>query len=158
MSSPEVEVLKSLLAHPAIINCFAYLPKREPDGGDCVFFEYCPRGDLFNLQSAIYKKNDGAFPESLMWVVFHQLASAIAFLHQGIGFDGDQHASTWRPVIHRNIKVENVFISKLSPETDFSDTIVKLGDFGLATFYDPANARMPLGLGMIFVHLRVLSE
>ena len=55
--------------------------------------------------------------------------------------------NTWRPVIHRDIKVENIFVMSLGGKKDLSDIVVKLGDFGLASYYDPSMAKMPGRLG-----------
>lgn len=39
--------------------------------------------------------------------------------------------------------MENVFIKLLGDGDDFSGIVVKLGDFGLSTYYDPSQPRMP---------------
>jgi NIMA (never in mitosis gene a)-related kinase len=139
----EVEILKSLPSHLNIINCFAYLPKQTKPHGDCIFFEYCPGSDLFNLQKNMYEFNGGVLSESLMWAIFSQLASAIAFLHEGMGCANPTDANFWRPVIHRDIKIENVLIASRGSKDDFSELVIKLCDFGLAAFYDPKNVKMP---------------
>ncbi|KAF2680544.1 kinase-like protein [Lentithecium fluviatile CBS 122367] len=139
----EVEVLRSLPAHCSIIHCFAYLPRLSSPNGDCIFFEYSPAGDLFELSKRMYKKNKAIFSEALVWAVFSRLSSAIAFLHEGIDCKVPTNADSWRPVVHRDIKLENVLISTLGQKDDFSSLVLKLGDFGLSAFYDPSNARMP---------------
>jgi serine/threonine protein kinase len=139
----EVEILKSLPAHPNIINCFAYLPKQTDPHGDCIFFEYCPGSDLFNMQKNLYQFNKAVLSETLMWAIFSQLASAIAFLHEGVDGANPTGADFWRPVIHRDIKIENVLIASHGSKDDFSELVIKLCDFGLSAFYDPNNAKMP---------------
>lgn len=52
-------------------------------------------------------------------------------------------AEIWRPVIHRDIKLENIFIHALGEKKDFSNIQIKVGDFGLATFYRPPSSPLP---------------
>ena len=81
----EVEVLKELPVHPSIIQCLAYLPKLSSLNGDCIFFEHCAAGDLFELQKRIWRKKT-YFSEACMWSIFQQLSSAVAYIHEGIGW------------------------------------------------------------------------
>ncbi|KAJ4299574.1 hypothetical protein N0V90_004820 [Kalmusia sp. IMI 367209] len=140
---PEVRILKSLPCHASIITCIAYLPKQSLLGGDCVFFELCPAGDLFDLRKNLWKTNKSIFSEAVMWSIYNQLSAALAFLHEGIGCPGPTDADIWQPVVHRDIKLENIFIMTLGHKFDYSDIEIKLGDFGLSAFYDPSNAQLP---------------
>ena len=139
----EVDILKSLPAHHAIINCFAYLPRQETLGGDCIFYEYCPGGDMFDFMVDMLETNKMIFSGAFLWNVYAQLASAMAFLHEGVGCADTTVEHSWRPVAHRDIKPENIFIASRGSKDDFSDMTFKLGDFGLSAFYDPDNARVP---------------
>ena len=82
----EVDILKSLPRHESIINILAYLPKSSTLQGDAVVLEYCPNGDLFELNRWFWKKTRSVFSEGCMWSIFNQLAAALAFLHEGIGW------------------------------------------------------------------------
>lgn len=68
---------------------------------------------LHPLQPAVIKK------------FCRQILSALVYLHQGVAdTDGDK-----KPIIHRDLKCDNIFID--GPTGD-----VKVGDFGLAEFFD----------------------
>lgn len=68
---------------------------------------------LHPLQPAVIKK------------FCRQILSALVYLHQGVAdTDGSQ-----KPIIHRDLKCDNIFID--GPTGD-----VKVGDFGLAEFFD----------------------
>lgn len=58
---------------------------------------------------------------------------------------------TWRPIIHRDIKIENIFVMSFGHKQDISDIVIKLGDFGLSAYYDPSNARMPGWFGTTLI-------
>ncbi|KAL5377658.1 hypothetical protein PMIN06_010860 [Paraphaeosphaeria minitans] len=91
----------------------------------------------------MWQKNRKSFSEESMWSIFSQLSAAIAFLHEGIGCRDPKDGLNWRPIVHRDIKVENVFVMSLGEKHDLSEIIIKLGDFGLSAYYDPSQALMP---------------
>lgn len=82
----EVEILKLLPQHDSIISIIAYLPKSSTLHGDAVVFEFCRFGDLFELGKYMWEKGRATFSEACMWSIFSQLSSAMAFLHEGIGW------------------------------------------------------------------------
>jgi serine/threonine protein kinase len=45
----------------------------------------------------------------------------------------------WKPIAHRDIKVENVMVKSLGFKAGWSDIELKLGDFGAAGYHDPSN-------------------
>lgn len=76
-----------------------------------VLTEYCDAGDLFT-----FLQNSGAMSEVGARVLFAQLASALAFLHE-------------REILHRDIKAENIFLAS----ERYSDGLrAKIGDFRMA--------------------------
>jgi serine/threonine protein kinase len=122
---------------------YAYFQKQPRADADCMLFEFCPHGDLYDFQSLMWKKNKGIFSEACMWSIYRQLTWAIAFLHEGVGCSDPRDADIWRPIVHRDVKLENVLITDLGGKDDYSSIRIKLGDFGLSAFYDPKNTRMP---------------
>jgi serine/threonine protein kinase len=50
----------------------------------------------------------------------------------------------WRPIAHRDIKIENVLVKSLGIKEDWSDVDIKLGDFRLSRYHDPIQPN-PLG-------------
>ena len=105
MARQESSVL-SQLDHPNIVR---YLRSMEYQSKLLLLTEYCSGGDL----SARVRKQRGVyFIENVIVNWFRQLCSAVAYLHE-------------RRILHRDIKTGNVFLCK-------GDSLVKLGDFGVA--------------------------
>ena len=107
----EDEVLKSLPLHH-FINCFANLPNESDPDGDSIFREYCPRGDLFDLQNDMCHRNAGIFSEAFIWAVYSQRGSVVTFLRARKNrLRHLTDADFWRCGVHRDIKLENVLIA-----------------------------------------------
>lgn len=68
------------------------------------------------------------FSEAFMWSVYSQLMSAIAFLHEGIDDQHRRGRDVWRPIVHRDVKFENVLAKNLGSKDDWSDIEIKLGN------------------------------
>ncbi|OAG02482.1 kinase-like protein, partial [Paraphaeosphaeria sporulosa] len=139
----EVEILKSLPQHESIISILAYLPKSSTLQGDATVFDFCPFGDLFELGKDMWQKSRETFSEECIWSISSQLSAAIAFLHEGIACRKPKDSLNWRPIVHRDIKLEHVFVMSLGEKQKLSEITIKLGDFGLSAYYDPSQARMP---------------
>jgi len=101
----EVEILKTL-KHPNVINIKeAYNgPKRL-----YIVMEFMGGGELLGL---IQKRK--VFPEKEACKIFHQIVSALSYLHS-IG------------IVHRDIKPDNLLLT-----TQGEDAVVKIADFGFA--------------------------
>ncbi|KAF9696442.1 hypothetical protein EKO04_005552 [Ascochyta lentis] len=138
----ELGFLRNLPENNFTIRCLAFFDKQPSPEDCCIVLEHCPAGDLFNFCWANAAPiNNGPFSEAFMWSIFSQLANAIAFLHEGIGCKNASDAHFWRPIIHRDIKLENVLVTNPGSRADFSDINIKLSDFGMAAYYDPDAAR-----------------
>jgi serine/threonine protein kinase len=129
----EVQLLKDLPLHPSIIRFDVFYANIPTPKHDCLIFEHCASGDLLEFRKHMYYKNKAVFNEAFMWSIYHQLCAALAFLHEGIG---GPHAEVWKPIVHRDIKAQNILISTLGNKTDHSSLTIKLADFGLASFYE----------------------
>ena len=82
-------------------------------------------------------------PESLLWNCFHQLAEALNFIHYGYDERSNHGISPTRtPVIHGDIKPENIFLhlvdQAMSSSCQYPSLV--LGDFGFASFHDSSQA------------------
>jgi NIMA (never in mitosis gene a)-related kinase len=144
----EVAILKDLPLHDKVTRIEAFYTGMGKDGQDCIIFEYLPKGDLFELRELSYKQGkNGIFSEKFMWSLYSQLSAALAFLHEGIDAPPGTNTDYWQPIVHRDIKVENIFIKTLGNQPDWSSLVIKLGDFGHATVYNDDNLEMPIGIG-----------
>jgi serine/threonine-protein kinase len=97
---------------PKVIDHFI-----EPSGRQYLVMEYVSGSDLDTLV-----QQRGALPEGQVLTWADALLDALSYLH-----------GQPQPVIHRDIKPSNI---KITP-----DGKVKLVDFGLVKFFDPANPR-----------------
>lgn len=102
----EVLVNRKLGMHKNIVQ---FLRHFDSNQYLLLVFEYCDRGDLFDL---IKKEEAGIYNKTFAAELFVQLVDAVAHCHS-------------KGVYHRDLKPENILIS--------ADWTVKLGDFGLAT-------------------------
>ncbi|KAL8807685.1 MAG: hypothetical protein Q9200_004570, partial [Gallowayella weberi] len=134
----EVHIIRDILG-----NSHAHLPKLYHFHHSLTRIEYwmdfCNGGDLVNLQD-YYSTRSLRVPEGFIWHAFIQLASALAFLHTGVDrADPDKaRPKHWQPVIHRDIKPDNIFLKITSAPTSTATNPTRyptliLGDFGLAT-------------------------
>jgi serine/threonine protein kinase len=147
----EVELLMALPEHKNILKCFAYFDKQPGPEKLAIVLEYCPGGDLYEFyRGEAYSRNMAVFSEEFMWSVFSQLSGALAFLHEGIGALNSHDVVPWRPIVHRDLKFENVLIQTTGLKQDWSDIVLKIADFGLSSYYDPVNAELPRGMGTTF--------
>ena len=132
----EAAILQDILPerHNNVIRLDAFEPYQLE--GARYYFEYCSGGDLHQLVNR-YRKHGALLPEPFIWHVYHQLLSALEFLHRG--FDPRCPDPERRGICHRDIKPSNIF---LRPNLDSEYPDVVLGDFGHATLdfatYDPA--------------------
>ncbi|KAI4145628.1 MAG: hypothetical protein L6R39_003748, partial [Caloplaca ligustica] len=130
----ELHILRDIIgnAHdrlPRLYNCSISLSEVQ------LWMDYCDGGDLLELND-YFRDRRRLVPEGFVWHVLTQLASALAYLHTGL-LDRSQPQLRpppgWQPIVHRDIKPDNVFL-KLAPAAttnQYPDII--LGDFGLAT-------------------------
>ena len=105
-----------------------------------LYYEYYSHGDLYDLIRH-HEKNMEFVPETFMWHAYLQLSEALAFIHTG--YDQTKSHSLpvdWRPVIHGDLKPENIFLSAPNPsssnplEREYPSLVI--GDFGLATLVE----------------------
>jgi NIMA (never in mitosis gene a)-related kinase len=135
----EVEILQDLPPHPSIIQYLGYYDAQPSPNESSILLEYCPQGDMFFVRNRSYDTKVDPFSEAFMWAVYSQLVQALAFLHEGVDFQNPMGRDYWKPIAHRDIKVENVMVKSLGSKADWSDIELKLGDFGAAGYHDASN-------------------
>ena len=104
----EIEILKVVGDHDNIVS---FLGDFHSESQIYLVFEYCPRGDIFDLLAS-----EGQFDEARSREYFSQLLGAVRHCHS-LG------------VIHRDIKLENILIGL--------DGTIKLSDFGMSRILGP---------------------
>ncbi|XP_049823586.1 cyclin-G-associated kinase isoform X2 [Aethina tumida] len=111
----EIELLKKVSGHPNIIQflTFHYTERAKTTHGQHEFLlitELCPGGSL----SEILQARTSPFDADTIARIFYQICKAVSHMH-----------SQAPPIIHRDLKIENLLIS--------SESTIKLCDFGSAT-------------------------
>ncbi|EUC36402.1 hypothetical protein COCCADRAFT_88369 [Bipolaris zeicola 26-R-13] len=137
--SPEIQILRDLPPHDSIIRYLDHYEKVPSPTQVSILLEYCSVGDLYVLRSISIDQNKPTFSEPFMWSTYTQLLSALAFLHHGISptYPSDRHP--WIPIVHRDLKFENVLVKSLGSAPDWSTVDLKLADFGMAGYHNPAH-------------------
>ena len=124
----EARILQDVLGqHERAIKLIEYAVA----GGSFIsIYDFYPGGDLVSCLPNKYERQS----ESFVWCMFFQLADVLAHLHEGFDYkDPFSTALDWRPVIHCDIKPENVFLRERRRDNPYPSIV--LGDFGLATLY-----------------------
>ena len=92
-------------------------------------YELYPGGDLTSYLPNKYIERPS---ERFVWWIFVQLADILAYLHEGFDHKNPSRAPReWKPVIHCDIKPDNVFLREHPRDTAYPNVV--LGDFGFAT-------------------------
>lgn len=117
----EVEVLKHI-SHPSIVS---YIHAFSTPAYHVLVLEHISGGELFDLVSnpELHSQLD----EPLLRRIFGELCRAVAWMH-AVG------------LVHRDIKLENIMLTRsVFADPSNPSALVKLTDFGLSRFIDPAN-------------------
>ncbi|KAF9940639.1 G2-specific serine/threonine protein kinase [Mortierella alpina] len=117
----EVNILKDL-KHPNIVEFLERVIDRE-NSFIYILMEYCEGGDLATV---IKRHKEMSIPigEEFVWSIMTQLVLALHECHCGVIINEDTKQQTPRPILHRDLKPDNVFLD--------AQKNVKLGDFGLS--------------------------
>ena len=74
-----------------------------------LYLELCPYGELFDI---LDHEKETPKPEPFLWHLFECLAIAGSLMSHG----DEDTIDDWKVIIHRDLKVENVFMSAADPE------------------------------------------
>ncbi|KZT74034.1 kinase-like protein [Daedalea quercina L-15889] len=118
----EVEILRHI-AHPSIVS---YVHSFSTPAHHCLVLEYVGGGELFDLIDN--PESHARLDEPLLRRMFGELCKAVGWMH-GVG------------LVHRDIKLENILLTTspfILPLPAPPASLIKLSDFGLSRFIDPA--------------------
>ncbi|EMD34334.1 hypothetical protein CERSUDRAFT_117209 [Gelatoporia subvermispora B] len=116
----EVEVLRHI-SHPSIVS---YLHSFSTASHHCLVLEHISGGELFDLIDST--ESHARLEEPLLRRMFGELCKAVGWMH-GVG------------LVHRDIKLENILLTCHPLREPLPHgPLVKLSDFGLSRFIDPA--------------------
>ncbi|KAI9059760.1 kinase-like protein, partial [Trametes sanguinea] len=120
----EVEVLRHI-AHPSIVS---YLHSFSTPSHHCLVLEHVAGGELLELVDDPVRH--AQLDEPLVRRIWGELCKAVAWMHS-VG------------LVHRDIKLENILLTT-DPLTRPlpSSSLIKLTDFGLSRFIDPAQPQL----------------
>jgi NIMA (never in mitosis gene a)-related kinase len=110
----EAKVLSSL-KHPYIVR---YIESFMTDRHLCIVMDYCEGGDLW-LYIAGCRKKRTQIPENQVVRWFTQMCLALKYMHQ-------------RSVLHRDIKTQNVFLTRGEGAAPNSLGCARIADFGIS--------------------------
>ncbi|KAI0668409.1 kinase-like domain-containing protein [Trametes maxima] len=120
----EVEVLRHI-AHPSIVS---YLHSFSTPSHHCLVLEHVTGGELLDLidNPASHARID----EPLVRRIWGELCKAVAWMHS-VG------------LVHRDIKLENILLAADPFAQPLPSTsLIKITDFGLSRFIDPAHPEL----------------
>ncbi|KAG9122988.1 hypothetical protein FRC07_000392 [Ceratobasidium sp. 392] len=127
----EVEVLRHI-SHPSIV---AYLHSFTSPTHHCLVVEHIGGGELFELINLDTNRNK--MTEPLLRRLWGELCRAVGWMHSVA-------------LVHRDIKLENILVTTNpfeNPVPPLTIPLLKLTDFGLSRFIDPAHPQLTTRCG-----------
>ena len=109
--------------------------------------EYCPHSNLQTIVEMTLRaseQNGYVFPEPALWSIFDDLVDACLLLQYG-GTKEEDAKQDWKPIVHRDMKLDNVLLDIPSARDDFpSYPTAKLTDFGEAIMTNDDDPNNPM--------------
>lgn len=105
--------------------------------------DFCPFGGLNDLSGHFAYENE-AIPEPAIWSIFNDLVDAGLLLQFG-GVEEEDRLMEWEPIVHRDLKLENVWLDYGDGSRFPSYPVARVGDFGVSIMTDeddPVNPTM----------------
>jgi hypothetical protein len=136
----EIEMLHRV-NHPALTNFMAgFILENANPAQASLYMEFCDRGSLDGvIREYTTRRNNGdrnaMVPEGFIWHALVGLADGLAYLQSGVSMWQRKNAwpdSTWVPILHRDIKPDNVMLRSRATLGSNKYFYCILSDFGLA--------------------------
>ncbi|SMR43754.1 unnamed protein product [Zymoseptoria tritici ST99CH_3D1] len=100
-----------------------------------LYMEYCGHGDLSKLAEKAERPT-----EPFLWSVFEDLVTAAILLERG-HLDTRDASPDWELIVHRDIKLGNVFLGDNKGDAFCGFPTAKVGDFGAACIISKKDTR-----------------
>ena len=123
----EVELLKHL-DHPNILRVFEFF---EDAVNYRIIQEFVEGEELFDLLV-----NTASFSERDAALIMQQVLSALSYAHK-------------RNIVHRDIKADNILVTKEKNGAGEHEYLIKIIDWGFATYQDPQFSKLRLRCGTL---------
>ncbi|KAK6498476.1 hypothetical protein TWF481_011067 [Arthrobotrys musiformis] len=146
----ESDMLKHLAsAQPSAANVLKILGRLAPSRGDPyghIFTELCSLGDVNEMLSKYMEQRPRTFmPEAFVWQLTIDMGKALLFLNRGIDNRKREGIPGWKPMVHNDIKMNNIFMKPRPKGANNIYPLFVLGDFGLCSFEgNPAPPSCPI--------------
>lgn len=137
MNVREAEKLERLKGHPNVVGMLGFVPAppvSDKKMSDKIYMEFCSTKvgtqQISTLRDLIAIYERSPLPECFIWEVLESVLRALCYLQFGVkDVMVDSPASDWEPIIHRDIKADNILLT--DSETGDYPRIL-LCDFGIA--------------------------
>lgn len=136
IARPEIEMLHRVKHGSLTFYIDAFITDSPPAAS--LYVEFCDRGSLDNIIRKYFELTQDpkpTVPEAFVWHAFIGLCDGLAYLETGVSHTGGKSRSRnskWVPVLHRDIKPDNVLLRSRSTLGSGKYFYCVLSDFGLA--------------------------
>lgn len=124
------------------LYAFRFWSVISPDTNQVSDMDYCPHKSLHVLINPTMSSNE-SIPEPALWSIFNDLVDACLLLQYG-GVEEHDAKPGWEPIVHRDIKLDNIWLDSPSTSRFPSYPVARLGDFGLAIMTDENDRNNPM--------------
>ncbi|KAF3905648.1 hypothetical protein ABW21_db0205158 [Orbilia brochopaga] len=131
--SREVRALKRVRGGMNILQIFGYEQPVSGDPWGHIFTEYCSMGDVMSLFIK-YDQKDEYMPEGFLCQFMSDMGRALGFLQSGTSDPWVEGPEDWVPILHNDIKPDNVLMKPQRRRTNSIYPIFVLGDLGQASY------------------------
>ncbi|KAK6497125.1 hypothetical protein TWF506_004600 [Arthrobotrys conoides] len=118
---------------PHILRIFGRLAPSRGDPFGHIFTELCSMGDVSEIL-AKYVSRRTFMPEAFLWQMTIDVSRALLFLNRGITKRNMEGRPRWTPMVHNDIKMNNIFVKPRPDGWNNVYPLFVLGDFGLCSF------------------------